>query len=882
MSEQGSTSAPARLQGSSPAPPPKTPDLSQTAALIPDPNAEAGADDRTLISRRPAALPGASRPVSPDDLGRMLIGERLNHFELVEFVGGGGMGAVFRAIDTMLNREVALKVLSRDQGAEVDTRRRFQNEAQSAARLDHENIARVYYVGEDRGLNYIVFEFIEGINLRDLVYQRGGPLPLVDAISYTLQLAKALEHASGRDVVHRDIKPSNVLITAEGRAKLVDMGLARLHQVEPAGIDLTASGVTLGTFDYISPEQARDPRCADVRSDIYSLGCTLYFMLTTRPPFPEGTVLQKLLQHSSDEPPDPREFNPEVSDDVASVVRRMLAKNPRQRYQHPRELIDDLLVLAEGLGLPSTAWGVALPVSGSGDRSTMLRHLPWAIPVAALIVGVALIEILDRPGGAEPQSIRPLEPLAMYDGAHEAHGGKSIGVGKAAASVSSTIPASSAASTTSTPVAGSESVGLPAAGASPAANMSDEAAPRPGLLVVGGNLGLPQHYSTVRAACNAAKSGDVIELRYDGRHDERPLSLSNRRFTIRAAEGYRPVVVFRPDESDPLRYPRSMITVAGGRLSIVNVAIELYVPEPNEVPADHWSVFESQRSESLELHGSSITVVNAAALGAMHPDVSIFQVRASPGFDSLMATDESMPEDPVSINLDDCIVRGEATVLRVDDDQPTSLSWENGLIATSERLLAITGGAMSPRNDHRVHLTLRHMTMALGSGFCQMTNSLDWPYLPSLDVDCGDSILSAPDTASFIEQDGIDDVATFRNYVSWNGERNFYEGFDTDALWRVNDQNSDRDPARMTLHDWQAHWGGAHEVVATWGDVHWARPQSTRPASQRTTDDYALADSTSNNMARTGASDGRDAGMVADALPPLPAPEQPEGLSTAR
>ena len=164
-------------------------------------------------------------------MGKLLEGQRLGHFELQEYVGGGGMGPVFRALDTMLNRIVAVKVLSQDQSSDEETLRRFQNEAQSAARLDHENISRVHYVGEDRGWHYIVFEFIEGINLRDLV-DRDGPLSLADAVSYTLQIADALAHASQRDVVHRDIKPSNVLITPDGRAKLVDMGLARLHQVE--------------------------------------------------------------------------------------------------------------------------------------------------------------------------------------------------------------------------------------------------------------------------------------------------------------------------------------------------------------------------------------------------------------------------------------------------------------------------------------------------------------------------------------------------------------------------------------------------------------------------------------------------------------------------
>ena len=276
------------------------------------PVARPTSDQPTIItSRPPIPSPAASDSICRILEGRVMPGDRLGHFELVEYVGGGGMGRVFRAIDTQLGRTVALKVLPPEQAADPDALQRFQNEAQSAARLDHDNIARAYYVGEDRGLHYIVFEFIEGVNVRVLV-ERKGPLPLAEAVSYTLQVAEALAHADARAVVHRDIKPSNVLITPEGRVKLIDMGLARLRHADPAVADLTASGVTLGTFDYISPEQARDPRNADIRSDIYSLGCTFFFMLAGQPPFPEGTVLQKLLQHQGDQPPDIRQFRPEL------------------------------------------------------------------------------------------------------------------------------------------------------------------------------------------------------------------------------------------------------------------------------------------------------------------------------------------------------------------------------------------------------------------------------------------------------------------------------------------------------------------------------------------------------------------------------------------
>lgn len=169
-------------------------------------------DQPTVISRQGPIASPLTDSVQRILRGKVSLGDRLGHFELVRYVGGGGMGRVFRGLDTRLGRPVALKVLSPEQAADEETLLRFQNEAQSAARLDHDNIARVYYVGEDRGLHYIVFEFVEGLNVRALVEQK-GPLSLAEAVSYTLQIAEALAHADARNVVHRDVKPSNVLST---------------------------------------------------------------------------------------------------------------------------------------------------------------------------------------------------------------------------------------------------------------------------------------------------------------------------------------------------------------------------------------------------------------------------------------------------------------------------------------------------------------------------------------------------------------------------------------------------------------------------------------------------------------------------------------------
>jgi serine/threonine protein kinase len=366
-------------------------------------------DDATLISRggdQPASWSGSTaQPASPRpgsstaDIGRLLEGSTLGPYRLERFIGGGGMGAVFRATDTTLDRTVAVKVLAGRQADDEEMLKRFRNEAQSAARLDHENIGRVHAVGSDEGWHYIVFEYIEGTNLRDLVRER-GPFDVASAVDIAMQIADALEHASERDVVHRDIKPSNIVITPAGRARIVDMGLARLHH--PADDrDLTVSGMTLGTFDYISPEQARDPRAADVRSDLYSLGCTIFYVLTGRPPFADGTMVQKLLQHQQSPPPALDEIRPDVPRRLAAIVARLMAKDPEDRYQRPAVLVADLAAFAEEEGLEVAA---ARPVTPPPPRRAAANRLPWLVPLVGLVAVVSaawLRSAVDR-GGDRP------------------------------------------------------------------------------------------------------------------------------------------------------------------------------------------------------------------------------------------------------------------------------------------------------------------------------------------------------------------------------------------------------------------------------------------------------------------------------------------------
>ncbi len=243
-------------------------------------------------------------------------GDLVDTFLLEEAIGVGGMGAVFRALDTKLDRQVALKLLPPDQASDAEIVPRFYQEGRSAAQLDHENIARVFQHRAGRA-----------VPLHRLRVHRRGDRPAARRDVGRPAGHRGRQHrASDRAgagarvtarVVHRDIKPSNIIITPDGRAKLVDMGLARRFE-RGGDHGLTQSGMTLGTFDYISPEQARDPRDVDVRSDLYSLGCTLFHMLTGRPPFPGGTVLQKLIQHQEEAPADVRTLNPAVPVELAT------------------------------------------------------------------------------------------------------------------------------------------------------------------------------------------------------------------------------------------------------------------------------------------------------------------------------------------------------------------------------------------------------------------------------------------------------------------------------------------------------------------------------------------------------------------------------------
>jgi serine/threonine-protein kinase len=312
----------------------------------------------------------------------------LGPYILMERLGEGGMGQVFKARHRKLNRVVALKVMRRDKLGNTEAIRRFFREVQAAAVLSHPNIVAAYDAGEVGKTYFLAMEYVEGRDLGKVVKQ-DGPLPVKVACDYIRQVALGLQHAHEKGLVHRDIKPSNLVVQASGsqaehgpRVKILDMGLARVEA--PAGGEesgtLTQAHAVLGTPDFIAPEQARNSRDADTRSDLYSLGCTFHFILTGEVPFPAEAPMEKLLKHYLEAAPMVESLRPGVPPAVGRVVRRLMAKAPEQRYQTPAELAAVLAALPAAGARVKAAIPLAMPVgparaAAAGDSDSGVNDL---------------------------------------------------------------------------------------------------------------------------------------------------------------------------------------------------------------------------------------------------------------------------------------------------------------------------------------------------------------------------------------------------------------------------------------------------------------------------------------------------------------------------
>lgn len=260
-----------------------------------------------------------------------------NRYEIIEKIGNGGMATVYKATDKVLKRNVAVKILRDEFTTDDEFIKRFEVEAQSAARLTHPNIVSIYDVGVDGNLYYIVMELIQGKTLKEIIIKEKGPLPWKWSINVSIQIASALEMAHRNNIIHRDIKPHNIIITEDGVAKVTDFGIAKAV----SNSTITAFGTTIGSVHYFSPEHARGG-FTDAKSDLYSLGVVMYEMVTGRVPFDADTPVSVALKHMQEEPVEPIEVNPNLPMAVNKIIMRALQKDTTLRYQTASEMLVDL------------------------------------------------------------------------------------------------------------------------------------------------------------------------------------------------------------------------------------------------------------------------------------------------------------------------------------------------------------------------------------------------------------------------------------------------------------------------------------------------------------------------------------------------------------
>jgi serine/threonine protein kinase len=316
-----------------------------------------------------AVRTGADAPASTDEVSGQQLADKLVEMEVVtryqadqmlqgrnklnlgpyvvnDFIGEGGMGRVYKAVHPVMGRESAIKVLPQHKST-PESIENFKREIRTQAKLDHPNLVRAYDAGEDGKVHYLVTEYVPGTDLRRLIRSE-GPLTVQQAANVIMQAAYGLQHAHESGLIHRDMKPGNILVTPTGIAKVSDLGLAGF--MDDAEDDPRA-GKIVGTADYLSPEQIRNPHDVNKRSDIYSLGCTLYYAVTGKVPFPGGTPNSKAQRHLAEQPMHPRQFNQEITEEFVEIIADMMEKDPDERIESAAEVATRLEPWATDVGV---------------------------------------------------------------------------------------------------------------------------------------------------------------------------------------------------------------------------------------------------------------------------------------------------------------------------------------------------------------------------------------------------------------------------------------------------------------------------------------------------------------------------------------------------
>jgi eukaryotic-like serine/threonine-protein kinase len=315
-----------------------------------------------------------------------VVGEQIaGRYEVEELVGTGGMSSVYRAHDRQLERNVALKILHDQYSDDEEFVERFKREARAVAQLSHPNIVQVIDRGEDGGRPFIVFEYIDGENLKELLV-RSGRLPVRTALDLGLQIARALAFAHEKGLVHRDVKPQNVLLNGDGRAKVTDFGIARSLDVEKSG--MTQTGTVLGTSNYIAPEQASGQQ-VDEHSDVYSLGVVLYELMAGDVPFPGENFVAVAMRHVNEPPPNLLDVRRDVPLRVAATVDRALEKDPAQRFPSMDAFAAEIEACLAELDAPEPDADVGATIVGGRALARRRRKRVSKSAIGAIVLGLA-------------------------------------------------------------------------------------------------------------------------------------------------------------------------------------------------------------------------------------------------------------------------------------------------------------------------------------------------------------------------------------------------------------------------------------------------------------------------------------------------------------
>ncbi|HKI32518.1 MAG TPA: serine/threonine-protein kinase [Gemmataceae bacterium] len=821
---------------------------------------------------------------------------RVGKYEVVAHIATGGMGAVYKAIDSVLKREVALKVLPPDMASKPNALERFRREARNAARLRHENIVTIYEFDQSGTTFYLAMEFIEGIDLQEYI-ERKGRLDPEEARIITIQAARALEHAHAQGVVHRDIKPSNFLVTRKGDklvVKMSDFGLARETSDEEARV--TREGHTVGTVDYMSPEQARDCGSADIRSDIYSLGCSLFHTLTGRPPFPEGSIPERLFKHAQAEPPDLRQLNPRVSEAFCAVVRRMLLKEADDRYQTPGALLKDLIRLESAtapLAAPEVLAGLARAAGEEPAEESQVRRRAAA---AERSTRPPPPMPPPRPRGrrGEPAPVEAPDPDA--DGAPASHGpwlwvlgggvvalvlavvGVILGLRTPAAPPPDPV-------TQGPPRPAVTPAGDSGRGSDPGARPPDppkgpgdppkpvwpllyepsvplaletlrkefrgpwegqgEPGPTVPVLRVSRQPSGAGAFASLEAACAAAPADrlTVIEIADNGPIFQAPVAVADRSLVIRAARGYRPLLVWdvekgKDEGRGAKEAPAALLALARGNLTLDR--LDLVVKWGEAAAAGRPFLVRVTDGDLLARDCTfSLSGRQPADLGAVRFE------RSDPGGPPRAAAGRC--------RLSRCVARGPGLVA-LDLDSPGADVLLDGclFVGTDQPLLRVAGRSLAP-----AVLRILRSTLVADQTLLQVRRATAADTQPDLHVRTWDALLTRGGTQAGGQMVVLVDSSAAR--MKWQAVNCLYTG------WRTLLTSADRTAADRGT--WQAVWQrseGELALAPPWPAV--VRPDPAEAAI----DEYRPAPAPASlvGYAATSTSDPGPLGCDFTALPP--------------